>query len=134
MRVRERSSSLPVLSIAPLVDVVFLLVIFFMAATTWVEPEQRLELELPTAESGSAAEARDELVIAVLPDGSLVLDGRTVAESELRAALQAAARRSSGTPVTVRGDRRVPHGAIVAVLDACGSAGLANLSVGTLER
>lgn len=136
MRVPEAASEdEAALSMAPLIDVVFLLLIFFMVATTYLDPERELEIDLPVAESaGASEEAPDELVISILSDGRLVCGGREVEANELSLLLADAAGRNRETPVTIRGDRRVQHERVVSVLDACGTAGLQNLAVGTLER
>jgi biopolymer transport protein ExbD len=122
------------LNLTSMTDLVFLLLIFFLCATTFLDPERALQLELPQAQS---AERRDEelqeLVINVSRDGELTLSGRVVAREALERELRAAAARNPETPVTIRGDRLVHHEDIVAVMDACGQAGLVNLAVGTLE-
>lgn len=121
------------ISLTSLIDVVFLLQIFFMLATTFLDPERALELELPRAESGrEAGEAPEELVLNVLRDGRVALGGRELDDAALRASLEHAARRDPATPVTIRGDAHVEHARIVSVMDACALAGLSNLSVGTL--
>lgn len=121
------------ISLTSLIDVVFLLQIFFMLATTFLDPERALELELPRAESGrEAGEAPEELVLNVLRDGRVALGGRELDDAALRASLEHAARRDPATPVTIRGDAHVEHARIVTVMDACALAGLSNLSVGTL--
>ncbi|MFG0317001.1 MAG: ExbD/TolR family protein [Planctomycetota bacterium JB042] len=121
-------------NITPLIDVVFLLLIFFMVATSFLDSEKELNLELPPALSGDATDqAPDELIINVLEDGKLVLAGSEVDTDGLRSALERAARRDPETPVTIRGDGRVKHETIVSVMDACGIAGLRNLAVGTLD-
>lgn len=136
MRIRETEAGGETeLSMAPLIDIVFLLLIFFMVATTYLDPERELEIDLPVAESaGVSEESPDEIVISVMQDGSLLCGGREVEDNELSTLLTDAADRNSETPVTIRGDRRVQHERVVAVLDACGMAGLYNLAVGTLER
>lgn len=122
------------LNLTPMIDVVFLLLIFFMVATTFLDPEREIEIELPTADSATVIDHElDELVVNVFEDGSVTLSGRSVGHAELSTALQRAARKDPTTPVTIRGDRRVSHESVVRVLDACGLAGLSNLSVGTLE-
>lgn len=122
------------LNLTPLIDVVFLLLIFFMVATSFLDPEKEIEIELPQAMSGEAMdEAPDELIINVMQDGSLIVSGQPIDEAGLGSTLQRAARRNPETPVTIRGDRLVAHEKIVAVMDACGIAGLTNLAVGTLE-
>ena len=118
------------LNLTSMTDIVFLMLIFFMLATTYVDPERVLGVELPKASSSSDTPPR-ELVINVLEDGRTVLDGAFVDRDALRARLEATARAAPDTPVTIRGHRLAHHEAIVAVMDACGLAGLFNLSVGT---
>ena len=123
-----------VLNLTPLIDVVFLLLVFFMLTTTFLDPERELEIDLPQAESGAVLEQEDrELVINVFEDGRITLSGDTVDPNALRTRLEQAATSDPDTPVTIRGDKKVQHGDIVGVMDACGLAGLYNLSVGTLE-
>ena len=122
------------LNLTSMTDLVFLMLVFFLCATTFLERERALELELPRASHAQAPrEALDEIVIDVARDGSLMIGGRTLARETLAAELRRIAGRGAETPVTIRGDRRAHHEAIVAVMDACGAAGLRNLSVGTLE-
>lgn len=118
------------LNLTSMTDIVFLMLIFFMLATTYGDPERVLTVDLPAATSSSEAPPR-ELVIQVLEDGRIVLDGATVDREALRARLAEAARGAPDTPVTIRGHRLARHEAIVGVMDACGLAGLHNLAVGT---
>ena len=93
-----------------------------------------LILELPEASTeGAKAANPNELVIDVQRDGTVALAGRVLAKGELESALAAAAREDRRIAVTIRGDRYVHHEDVVAVLDACGLAGLTNLSIATLE-
>lgn len=121
-------------NLTPMIDVVFQLLIFFMLATTYQNPEKELDIELPSAESGRQEEQMpEELVINVFRDGRIALSGQVLDDAALSNALKSAALRNPDTPVTIRGDRLVHHEHIVQVMDACGLAGLQNLSVGTLE-
>lgn len=121
------------LNLTSMTDIVFLMLIFFMLATTYGDPERVLGIDLPKAASSSESPPR-ELVISVLEDGRTVLDGAFVDHDTLRARLEAAARAAPETPVTIRGHRLAHHEAIVSVMDACGLAGLHNLSVGTTRE
>ena len=133
MKIRvDDSSEEPAIQLTPLIDVVFNILLFFMLATTFLEREKELGIELPRARSGAEAVQR-ELVINVQRDGSVTLDGRTLPMEALLGALAAPARANPRTPVAIRGDRETRHAAIVRVLDACKLAGLSNLAVGTLE-
>ncbi|MBK7641580.1 MAG: biopolymer transporter ExbD [Planctomycetes bacterium] len=135
MRVRDDDSMPdPEFSMAPLIDVVFQMLVFFLVASSWGAQEKQLELELPSAQSASApAEPLDELVIDVRRDDSLVLRGHELERSALEGELSTLARANPRLPVTIRGDRLVHHEDIVAVMDACGIAGLTNLAIGTLD-
>ena len=118
------------LNLTSMTDIVFLMLIFFMLATTYADPERVLAVDLPAASSSSEPPPK-ELVIQVLEDGTMVLDGTTLDRDGLRARLEETARSAPDTPVTIRGHRLARHEAIVGVMDACGLAGLHNLSVGT---
>lgn len=122
------------LNLTAMTDLVFLLLIFFLCATSFIARERALELELPEA---STAEERsgslDEIVINVLRDGRISLSGAIVERADLKSELARAATRDRATPVTIRGDRLAHHEAVVEVMDACGAVGLTNLAVGTLE-
>ncbi len=123
-----------VLNLTPMIDVIFLLLIFFMVATTFQDPERELDLDLPQAQSGSTlTEQDDEVVINIKQDGTLVISNREVTQQELVRHLNQTAQQDPETPVTIRGDRFVHHEDVVSAMDACGSAGLHNLSIGTLD-
>lgn len=136
MRIRDpEGMSEPEFSMAPLIDIVFQMLIFFMVATTYNSQEKDLSIELPFAESAEEPEKTpEEIVIDVARDGHVSVSGRAVERDALVAALVEASGRRAEVPVTVRGDRLVHHEDVVAVLDACGLAGLSNVSVGTLDR
>ncbi len=134
MKIKKRDEDEPVLNLTPMIDVVFQLLIFFMVATTFLDPEKEIGIELPEAASGEAPdEQSDELIINIFADGRIILSGREVAAESLLGELKAAAQADPTTPVTIRGDRLVHHERVVQVMDACGQAGLLNLAVGTLE-
>ena len=136
MRVRDEAIPDPEFSMAPLIDVVFQMLVFFLVASSWgaVQKEKQLDLELPSAQSSSAQKQEpDELVIDVRRDGGVVLRGREVDRGALQSQLADLGRANPRLPVTIRGDRLVHHEDIVAVMDACGLAGLSNLAIGTLD-
>lgn len=121
-------------NLAPMIDVIFLLLIFFMVATTFATLEEQIDLDLPVAESGEApAEIPDELVVDVDREGNLFFGGEATDEGALAALFERTARKDPDTPVTVRGDRASNLGRIVAVLDLCRVAGLQNAGLRTRE-
>ncbi|MBI1849986.1 MAG: biopolymer transporter ExbD [Planctomycetes bacterium] len=122
-------------NLTPMIDVVFQLLIFFMVATTYRNPEKEISIDLPKADSGQVAkETPKELIINVFRDGRMTLGGSPVGDGSLVEALRRAAQQSSETPVNIRGDRLAHHEQIVRVMDACSQVGLGNLAVGTLKN
>jgi len=120
------------IDLTAMVDVVFLLLIFFLVSTTFLDPERELDVELPTAESGSDVTlSAEEIVLTVTEDGGVWHGGERLERTALDALLHRAAAEDPDTPVTIRGHRYVRHEAIVGVMDACGRAGLHQLAVGT---
>ena len=122
-----------ILNLTSMTDIVFLMLIFFMLATTYMDPERSLGVTLPQAQSASEGPA-EEVVINVLEDGSYVVGGAVLDKAGLVAHLKRAAAASPATPVTIRGHRLARHQAVVTAMDACGLAGLRNLSVGTTRE
>ncbi|MCU0866492.1 MAG: biopolymer transporter ExbD [Planctomycetes bacterium] len=107
------------LNLTPMIDVVFLLLIFFLAATTFARQEVELDLRLPSAKSGTQGKGEEQLIINVFADGRLSVGGREVPLEALRQKLQAAVARSAEQSVLVRGDQDARFGVGMQVLDAC---------------
>lgn len=133
MRIRDDEAIAdPEFSMAPLIDVVFQLLIFFMVASSFHKPEQGLDVDLPRAEHGAASGTAQEIVVDVARDGRVFVAGRAEG-GDLSAELARAAAGRADVPVIVRGDRLAHHESIVRVLDACSSVGLSNLSLSTVD-
>ncbi|MEN0111985.1 MAG: biopolymer transporter ExbD, partial [Planctomycetota bacterium] len=122
------------LNLTPMIDVVFLLVIFFMTATQFAEVERAVDLELPTVdpEAASVASAESPRVVTVMADGSLLLDGETASLDTLTERLRIAAE-SSASPeapeVLIQGDARSDFQQVAEALAACRVAGVTNVGV-----
>jgi biopolymer transport protein ExbD len=124
----------PGLNLTPMIDVVFLLLIFFMLASTFLDPERDINLDLPkSSEAGTLAEETNDLVVNVMEDGSTVIDGELLDDSGLMAALRQAAALDPEMQVTIRGDRLTALQGIVKVMDYSGIAGLSNLAISTID-
>jgi len=122
------------LNLTPMIDVVFLLLIFFMLATTFMDPERDINLDLPKASDiGTSAEQSEELVINVMRDGSVVVGGAQLDDNGLLATLRQAALKDAERQVTIRGDRMTMHENIVKCMNLCGTAGLSNLAISTID-
>lgn len=113
------------IELTPIIDMVFLLLIFFLVATTFQQEERELQIALPFA--GSAAPIStilQDLIINVDADGKIILGGRIINTEELRSIVTAAMKNNPDQKVTIRGDRGTPYANIVSVLDICKQAGI----------
>lgn len=119
-------------NLTPLIDVVFLLLVFFLVSTTFAKDEVEMDLELPEATSGDPSSDGHLLVISVAENGELRVDGRAVSEEALRQKLSAAAQRNNKQEVLIRGDTRVHFGRVAQAFDACLAASLKRISVAAL--
>lgn len=116
-------------NLTPMIDVVFLLLVFFLVATTFATDEVELDLDLPRSQSGRTGDDSLPLVINVRDDGSITVDGRPFGAEALRQRLRAAAAANRERTVVIRGDTRVQYGAVVLALDACLAADLHRVSL-----
>ena len=125
VKLRE-SSAMSSLSIAPLIDVVFLLLIFFLVTSRFEKQEREMDLELPEAsQSVPITETPSEIVVNLGADGQLVIDGSVRGIDELEQILaQAAANNPVTQNVLIRSDRRAPVGSFIGVIDVCKKLGL----------
>ena len=119
MRLDEHEDEGQGINLTPMVDVVFLLLIFFLAATTFAREEVELDLRLPEARSGQPGEPGRQLVVNVLSDGRITMEGRDVTLEALRQKLAAAVARRADQAVLVRGDEAARFGVGLQVLDVC---------------
>jgi len=115
------------INIAPLVDVVFLLVIFFAVSTTFLETAG-LKLELPTSAS-STDRNPEELAVLMDSDGQLSVDGELLTLEKLGETLRPMIQRSDDKLVTLRADKASQHGDVVAVIDRIKNAGAVGVTL-----
>lgn len=118
-------------NMTPMIDVVFLLIIFFLVSSHLARQEAQLALPLPIAESGAELSAASRVIVNVTRDGRLQLAGRPVAAEQLVARL-AEARATHGEllEVKIRTDRQVAYAEVQPILLACNQAGIGNISFG----
>ncbi len=120
------------MQLAPMIDIVFLLLIFFIVTWQFTRSETELKVSVPTAEEGAEpSRQRGEIIINVMPDGDIRVEGATVDLIQLRDKLATIARQYENQPVRIRGDGTVPYQRIVEVIDTCQKAGIWNISFAT---
>ena len=127
MQFRRSGSPEVQINIAPLVDVVFLLVIFFAVSTTFLE-NAGLELTLPNS-SSSADVPRSQVSIVVTAAGLLYLDGEQVDEQGLSEQLSERLAAMEQKLVVLEADTETPHGKVVRVMDIAREAGATDLNI-----
>jgi len=123
-------------NMTPMIDVVFLLIIFFLVSSHLAKQEVQLELDLPTASSGESPpeETRPRVTVNVLPDGNVLLAGGAVSPEELERRLETERAESGGNlEVRIRGHRRVPYQFVEPILLACSQAGVWNVTFAVIE-
>lgn len=126
MIIRPRTSDADInIDLTPVIDMVFLLLIFFLVATTFQQTEREMKIALPAASAASPISAAlRELVVNVDAQGKIVVNGRTMEADHLREIVTQAVAANSEQKVTVRGDRTTAYANIVRVLDICKGAGI----------
>ena len=127
MQFRSPTRSSVEINIAPLVDVVFLLVIFFAVSTTFLETAG-LKLELPESTSTTERDSH-QLVVMLGADGTLSFDGQPVEREELVERLNSALEETTNKLVVLRADKAARHGDVVQLMDSIRDAGAEGLTV-----
>ncbi len=118
--------------LAPMIDIIFLLLAFFIVTYQMTDNEKDLEISLPAASEGKAKQ-RDflEKVINVHADGSIVIDRKAYTLEELHSKMSDLVRVNKSQPVRVRGDEKTDYKHIVDVINHCSKAGIWNISFAT---
>jgi biopolymer transport protein ExbD len=137
MKFKPRRSEEPEINVTSLIDVVLLLVVFFMLSSKFTT-EGRLRIRLPQASALPAQRAADEgLVVTVSATGSYLVNARELVNSSpdtLRTAiLKTVGSGSRATAVTIRADGRASHQSVVTAMDVLGRLGFTQMNVATVN-
>ncbi len=116
------------ISLTSLIDVIFLLLIFFMVATTLIDPSRRLDIQLPEAKAASADTKSIPVTIEMGERGEVTLNGEKVDLPTLESRLKAMGQENRKTAI-VRADRRIDYGRVVAVLGICRASGFHDIGI-----
>lgn len=119
------------ISLTPLIDVVFLLLIFFMVSTTFIDAAE-LAIDLPEASEGEASIPRQQIEVVVDASGGMAVNGIPLRGPEaLPAAISQASGGDASLPFVIVADAATPHQAVVTVMDAAAQLGFARLGIRT---
>lgn len=134
MKLQHHSMEEPTVDLTSLIDVVFLLLIFFMVSTTF-ERQALLKVDLPEAsEVEDRVELPESLELVIDSAGRMFLNDRRLVDSEdgtLRAAIEEAVGDDRSVPLILRADRQTPHHFVVTAMDVAAQLGFTNLSIAT---
>jgi biopolymer transport protein ExbD len=133
MQFRRQNREDVSINLTPLIDVVFLLLIFFMVSTTFTR-ETRLDITLPEADSSPAVKPEDQVEVVVGSNGRYSVDGKVLTKSNadtLRSVLLRKAEQGTDIPFTITADAQASHQAVVRVMDVAGRIGFTNINITT---
>lgn len=133
MQFRTRRAPEPEISLTPMIDVLFMVLMFLLLTTTFNQITF-MRVALPEATTGQR-EPQDQAAFRILveADGALYLDERPISKEDLGRAL-ASVRDKDRADVVVAADERTDHGHVVAVMDLVRRAGISRLSIQTMSR
>ena len=135
MKFRRKSKQDNGINLTPLIDVVFLLLIFFMVTTTFTK-ETRLLITLPEASGEPAEETAQTLELLVNAEGNYAVNGQNLINREIKtimAALQDASGGNVEMPLIITADAQASHQAVVIAMDAAGQLGFSRLNIATQQ-
>ena len=127
----------PEVNLTSLIDVVLLLLVFFMVSTSF-ERESDLKIQLPQAETSSTPlQAADTLEVMITAQGSFLVNQVSLVNSRpatLRQAIRAVAGEDRDMPVTIRADAQARHQVVVTAMDVIGRLGFVNINIATTNQ
>jgi biopolymer transport protein ExbD len=135
MNLQSRSREEPEINLTSLIDVVLLLLVFFMVSTSFVR-EAEISLRLPQADARSEPTTVDEVLdITITESGSYIVNGRPLVNNErrtLRAAIERLIGDNRALPVFIRADAQATHQAVVTAMDVAGQLGFVEINIATV--
>lgn len=134
MKLKSRQDdSEPELNLIPLIDVIFVLIVFFVATTTFNQ-RSTMKLQLPTAQAVAKQDPGEPLNLIVDSQGRYFIGDNEVLRTDvqsLKEAIVAVAGQDRSMPVVLRADARTPHQSVITAMDALGQLGFVKLSIAT---
>ena len=129
---RSRAASV---QMASLMDVIFLLLCFFVTSSVFSQWETEISIALPTAKSSTVpGRMPGEIILNVVADGNVTVNGQKLSLAEVTERLTRIAKLYPGQPVVIRADKTTKYEALVSVIDACRTADVWNFSLATKDE
>ena len=133
MNLRPAPKEVADINLTPLIDVVFLLLIFFMVSTTF-NRESELSIELPAASAEARKRQPESIEVAIDAQGRFYVNGRQLLNTQsktVRQALRSAAGGNDSPPIIISADAKTSHQAVVQIMDAARELGFVHLTFAT---
>ena len=127
-KIERRRRSMEVIDMIPMIDMVFLLLIFF-ALTNTFEVQRFLELNLPKGSSGIELKKTERLILSISEENQIILENEPIELPELEAKLKEVMQADTDVTLVIKGDENVPHGRVVELMDAANGAGVKKILI-----
>jgi biopolymer transport protein ExbD len=125
----------PKLDLTPMIDIVFLLIIFFMVGTQFTEMERQYDIKLPTVtDAKPLTNLPDDIIVNVQQDGEISVNGEKKSLPELEKTLEVARQNFPGQSVVIRGDSTGPYQNVMNILEICHRAKIRSVSLANRLR
>lgn len=133
MNFRSKLKTDPVgFQLAPMIDIVFLLLCFFITSQLFAQWEQSIDIKLPTATTAETPRRLPgEVILNISQDGRVAVNGQYMDDARLSALMERLTGLFPGQPVVLRADKQTPYEHVIRVLDLCRRADIWNISFAT---
>ncbi|MCB9950339.1 MAG: biopolymer transporter ExbD [Planctomycetaceae bacterium] len=130
MPLKNESAEEPSINLTPMVDVVMLLIIFFLVGTQFNKPERQYEINLPTvSDAQPLTSLPDEIIVNVSKTGEFEVNGQTITVDELESTFRDAQQRYEDQVVIIRGDGEGAYQNVMTVLNLCHRTRIVNVQL-----
>ena len=127
-----KRSKAPALALTSMLDVIFLLLCFFVTVSVFSQWESEISIKLPNASTGEQPERLPgEIIVNLAKDGTIRVNGTSLTLDDLQSRLKKISKFYPGQPVIIRADRDTKYESLVAVIDSCRAADVWNFSLAT---
>ena len=129
MRFYTKRRKMPSITIVSLIDILAILLIFFIVTTTFREKLPQLQINLPESKSAASAssEPKKAVILQIKGADQITLDGKPVTAAGLPSSIRETQKANPGCTITMQADKEAPFGTVVSVLDALQEAGIKNV-------
>lgn len=119
------------INLIPLIDVLLVLLLFFMLTASFVSSNNGIKVKLPQAKSGTTNPEKQQIYVKLTKDGSIFVESEKVSFKRLRSRLRFLGKISNDSSLTLEADTALDHGSVVRVMDAAREEGISKIAIAT---